>query len=318
MADRELYPSLRVCRNAPVRRQRLPGITLAAPFLLLTLASTSRALGREAEDPEGKKIRPVVSTEVSLTSKYVWRGQRLTDDWSLQPSATVGLGKLSVNVWGTMDLTAVNQGDSLFLPDNPAAPAGTHHGLQGRFSEVDYTFSLARHYAGTFVEGGAIVYTFPHRGDSLASTVEVYGGITFEEVPLSPILRVFVDVDEARRAGDPGLYVQALAGRSLQFRGRVFPAVDISASVAFVNSGFGNAYYGTPVSGLHDVNLRFTLPFCRTEKVSAAGFVSFSGLVGEFRNFQARNLRDVYRGSAGGPASYADTVWGGLSVSLFF
>ena len=32
------------------------------------------------------------SGDGALVSKYIWRGQRLTDDWSLQPSMTMGIG----------------------------------------------------------------------------------------------------------------------------------------------------------------------------------------------------------------------------------
>ena len=319
MANQEVYRQLPAYSNAPKRLRALPRLTLGALFLQLTLASASWALGQDGGNPEAKKkIHTAVSTDVSLASKYVWRGQRLTDDWSLQPSGILEIGKFSVNVWGTMDLTAVNEGDSLYLSENPAAPPGSHSGMQGRFSEVDYTFSFAHQVAGTLVEGGSIVYTFPHRFDSLPSTVELFGGIIFETAPLSPAVRVFFDIDETRRAGDPGVYVQALAGHSFQLPGRIFRAIDISGSVAFVNSGFGNFYYGEPESGLHDVNVTFSLPFWGTDKLSASGFLSFSALTGEFRNFQVRNPRDIYLGTAGSPAGYADTLWGGISLSILF
>ena len=77
-----------------------------------------------------------------FASKYIWRGQRLTNDWSLQPAATVGIGNFSFNAWGSLDITAVNEGDALPIPENPFAPDGAS-GLKGKFSEIDYTFSYS-------------------------------------------------------------------------------------------------------------------------------------------------------------------------------
>ncbi len=46
------------------------------------------------------------SGDVALVSKYMWRGQRLTNDWSLQPSMTLGANGFSFNAWASMDQTA--------------------------------------------------------------------------------------------------------------------------------------------------------------------------------------------------------------------
>ena len=106
--------------------------------------------------------------DVAMVSKYLWRGQRLTNDWSMQPAFTLGIGGFSANIWGTMDLTAVNPGDAL-----PIQPGD---GLKGKFSEVDYTFSYDHSLEGATISVGTILYTFPERSASLASTTEIYGG----------------------------------------------------------------------------------------------------------------------------------------------
>src|SRR5690606_16066356 len=58
------------------------------------------------------------SGDAALVSKYLWRGQRLTNDWSFQPAMTVGYGGFAFNTWGTMDLTAVNPAPLLPLDPN--------------------------------------------------------------------------------------------------------------------------------------------------------------------------------------------------------
>ncbi|MGH9342031.1 MAG: hypothetical protein ACRD1R_21205 [Acidobacteriota bacterium] len=256
--------------------------------------------------------------DAGLVSKYIWRGQRLTNDWSLQPSGTLQIGNFSFNVWGTMDLLAVNEGDSLPISENPAAPSGAS-GLQGKFSEVDYTFAYSQPVEDVTINAGTIFYTFPERSASLPATTEIFGGVSLDAVPLAPAATLYVDVDETGNAGTTGLYFQLAGGHSVAFTNPRFPGLDFSGWVAFANSGFGNYYYGDDsASGIHDVNFTISAPITLGEKWSASAFVSYSALVGDFRDLQYTDPRDVYRGTAGSPAGYADTVWGGVTLSLAF
>ena len=259
------------------------------------------------------------SGDVATVSKYIWRGQRLTNDWSVQPSATFGAAGLSFNIWGNMDLTAVNEGDSLFLPENPAAPAGTHNGLRGKFSEVDYTFSFARSFEAASIDVGTIVYTFPERSAGLPATTEIYGGLTFDSVPLAPSATIYIDVDETRAGGgSSGAYFLLSASHSIPVNHPVLGGLDLSASLGIANSGFGSFYYGQKKGGAHDASLTVSLPFNLGETWSASAFVTYSGLIGDFRKYQFQDPREVHRGTAGLPESLADTVWGGFSLSLNF
>ena len=256
--------------------------------------------------------------DAAVVSKYIWRGQRLTNDWGLQPSGTVGIKGFSFNAWGNIDLTAVNEGDSLFLPENPSAPAGEHNGLQGKFSEVDYTFSFAHSFEEVSIDFGTIFYTFPERSTSLPATTELYGSVSFDSVPLAPSATLHLDVDESGKAGGSALYFSASAGHSFFFPHPIFPGVDLSGSMGFVNGGFGEFYYGSSQAGAHDVNITINFPINLSEKWSAGACVSYSALLGEFRNFQFQDPRELLSGTSGSPATLADTVWGGFTVSLAF
>lgn len=286
--------------------------------LWVLLLSTLFVLPLAAQTPAPEPSKYAFAFDLTTASKYIWRGQRLTNDWSLQPSGTLSVGNFSFNVWGTLDLAAVNEGDSLFLPQNPAAPPGEHSGLKGKFSEVDYTLSYAIGTGPVSFDVGSIIYTFPERSASLPTTVELYGGVSFSELPLAPSATLYVDVDETRDAGDTGLYFQLAAEHSLLLRHARFPALNLSASLAFANSGFANYYYGASASGLHDFNFTISAPITLGERWGASAFLSYSALLGDFRSFQFQDLRDVYRGTAGSPATYADTVWGGVSLNLGF
>lgn len=269
--------------------------------------------------PSSGGVSYTFSGEVTGVSRYIWRGQRLTNDWSLQPSGTLGIGDFSVNFWGNLDLTAVNEGDSLYLPENPAAsPGGRHAGLQGKFSEVDVTMSYALYAGPASFDVGTIIYTFPNRSASLPTTVELYGGFALDDVPLAPGATLYIDVDETGNSGSTSLYFLASAGHMFLLDHPRFPGLEISGSLGIANTGFGQYYYGADESGFHDVNVTFSLPVSLGEHWSAGAFISYSALLGGFREHQYRDLRDVYLNKAGSPATYADTVWGGVSLALAF
>lgn len=289
--------------------------------LLLSGYSGLAAAQNTAHEQDQKPSSLPYFTEATVTNvtRYIWRGQRLTDDWSLQPSMTLGRGNFSFNVWGNMDLTAVNEGDALFLPQNPLAPPGDHNGLKGKFSEVDYTFSYNVPLKDYTITTGAIFYTFPDRSASLPATTEIFGGIQFDAVPLTPFATLYVDVDETGDAGKTGIYLEAGASHFIPFPWPRLHGLEVSGSLGFVNSGFSHFYYGNDrLNGLNDVNLTFSSPIVVGEHWTLETFISYSALIGEFRQHQFRNPRQVLRGTAGSPSTFADTLWGGVSIKTSF
>ncbi|HUV13221.1 MAG TPA: hypothetical protein VMY18_06235, partial [Acidobacteriota bacterium] len=197
------------------------------------------------DEPSPTAVSYSFSGEVAGVSNYIWRGQRLTNDWSLQPSGTLGIGDFSINFWGNLDLTAVNEGDSLYLPENPdAPPGGGNAGLRGQFSEVDITMSYALYAGPASFDLGTIIYTFPNRSASLPTTVELYGGFSLDNLPLAPAATLFVDLNETGKAGSTGLYFLAEAGHMFLFGLPRFPGLEITGSLGIVNSGFSEYYYG--------------------------------------------------------------------------
>ena len=273
----------------------------------------------QAQDTEESGPEYSFGLDVAPVSKYIWRGQRLTNSASLQPSMTVGIGGFSFNAWGTMDLTSVNEGDALYIPENPNAPVGDHSGLQGKFSEVDYTFSYAHSFESVSLDVGTITYTFPERSASLAATTELYTSISFDTAPLAPSATLYIDIDETNKdGGSTGVYFLLAAGHSFAIDHPVASGLDISASLGFANSGFSEFFYGVSESGLHDFNLTISLPLALGENWSLTPFFAYSALAGGFRDQQFLDPRKVYLGSAGGPADSASTAWGGMTLSLAF
>ena len=258
------------------------------------------------------------SGEAVVVSRFVWRGQRLTNDWSFQPSMTLGVGGFSFNAWGSMDMTAVNEGPGLLIPENPlATPGGTNDGLKGQFSEVDYTLSFGHSFEHVSFDFGSLFYTSPPRSSSVASTTELFGAIGFDSAPLAPSATVYVDVDEAMiGGGDPGVYVLIEAEQRISSGHRNFPGIDLSGSIGFVNKGFTQFNYGIDESGPHDASFTLSLPITFNDNWSFSGFVTYSALIGDqIRRSQFQDNRKPARPTG---ATFADTIWRGFSLILTF
>jgi hypothetical protein len=121
-----------------------------------------------------------VEVGADIYSHYVWRGMILTDDPVLQPSVTLSACGFSFNVWGSVDMTDINE------------DLGQDYHLQ----ELDYTLS----YDFSAMEGldmgvGVIYYTFP--GTSFSPTEEVYGTVALSMVPyVTPSITAYYDFDQ--------------------------------------------------------------------------------------------------------------------------
>jgi hypothetical protein len=246
----------------------------------------------------------------------MWRGQRLTDGWCFQPSATVGARGLSLNVWGNVDLQSVNEGDSLLLKENPLA-VGSPAGLRGRMSEVDITASYAGEVAKVGFDVGLIAYLLPYTSESDPSTTEVYGSVSLPSAPLAPKLTLYADVDESRKYAETGLYFELTAEHSFELIGSRLESIDLGARIGVTNGGYATYWYEEEMgSGLHDVGVGASAPIRLGRGWTSTLFVGYSRLIGKYRDHQYVNLPEWYLGTAGQPSKYADTVWGGLTLSF--
>ena len=58
-----------------------------------------------------------ISYEVTTDffSKYVWRGQNISDDWVFQPGFSATYNGLTAGIWGNLDLTSDNDERGEFI-----------------------------------------------------------------------------------------------------------------------------------------------------------------------------------------------------------
>jgi hypothetical protein len=124
-----------------------------------------------------------VSGGIDLVSRYVWRGFDLLPDNqpAIQPSLTIDLGKsgFSLNIWSSFALTKWN----------------TYKGA----NEIDLTLA----YAFKTSEKWEVTAGFTHYGYWFAedftfkdsTSQEVFATVTRTDMPLSPTLSVYYDVN---------------------------------------------------------------------------------------------------------------------------
>ena len=178
-----------------------------------------------------------IGASADLYSKYVWRGQNLVDDWVLQPGASVGYKNLTASFWGNLDLTDEN-------------------GYEGEFSEIDLVLDYSGQFPGVDILSyslGVINYDFPASdGDD---TWEFYWGFGLD-VPASPSLTVYHDVDEAN-----GTYISFGIGHSFEIDPDTGFGVDLGASIGWGSSGYNEFYWGPNKSATNDLVLSAAMPF---------------------------------------------------------
>jgi len=222
-----------------------------AVAMALVLASRANAEEQAAQEKPWS-----VEVQTAYLSRYVWRGLNLTDDPVSQSSVTFAWKGLSLNLWGNMDLTDVN-------------------GNNDEFNEVDYTLDYSGSCGKLNYSVGAIRYHFPNT--NFAGTTEVYGALGLD-VPLSPTLTVYADVDEA-----DGWYGTFSIGHTFEnvvtVSESVAASLELSASIAYADSDYNNFYFGVDESGFVDALFGVGLPVTVGDHVTVTPSIGYSNII---------------------------------------
>ncbi len=237
--------------NVTVKGRRRGGRRRVTAMLLAAIVLGILSSGASAEETKGFSV----SGDITVASKYVWRGLILTDEQVLQPSLTVARKGLSLNLWANTDLTDIN-------------------GTSGEINELDYTIDYSFSLDKADFSVGLIQYTFPHTG--FEPTTEIYASAGLS-VLLSPAVSVYYDADEVG-----GLYGTFGVSHSFPL-GEVVkgisPSLDLSGSIGYATSDWNEGYYGVSSSGLVDLLLTASLSVPIDENLSVGPFVSFSQVI---------------------------------------
>ncbi len=200
-----------------------------------------------------------VEATAAFSSKYVWRGQNVVDDWVFQPSAALRYGALSASIWGNLELT--NETDH-----------------EGEFTEMDYALDYSGRVPSFDAVGfsvGFIYYDFPNT--DLHDTAEVYAGVCLD-VPAQPSLTAYHDIDEVE-----GTYLSFAVSHTMDRVADLSPSmpvgVEIGASVGWGNRPYNDGYWGVGGSACNDLLLAVAFPF-EVAGVSVTPSVTYVTLLG--------------------------------------
>jgi hypothetical protein len=140
--------------------------------------------------------KPTASADVSVLSKYVWRGYELSDGSAvIQPSLTVEYKGCSMNMWGNLD-TELDDGDPLTNDDS-------------QFNETDLTLAYDTHMGGFDVDVGYIYYGL----DGIDDAEEFYVRLSPSGCPLGPTLTVYREIADAQ-----GWYINLGISHSIELK----------------------------------------------------------------------------------------------------
>ncbi len=125
-------------------------------------------------------------------TKYLWRGQVLSDGFAIQPGLSLTAGGFSFGYWGS------------------------YHAFGGdmQYNESDYTvtYTQAVPYADFLsVKAGYTAYTFPYLSPAYNNSVEIIAGIS-SSVPSLPYLTFYYDAVQGK-----GGYLEGGVSHSLTF-----------------------------------------------------------------------------------------------------
>jgi hypothetical protein len=154
--------------------------------------SAADLLGQDATPAQADKPWSL-SFDATFVNKYIWRGQNLNNNASLQPGLAFTYKNLTVSSWSQFSHTGF--GDS--------GVAGNHW-TEHDFT-VDYGFALSEKIS---VNVGWINYAFPNLTEG-RYTNEIYGGISADTI-LQPSFSIYVDPHQ----GD-GIYYNLGIGHGL-------------------------------------------------------------------------------------------------------
>ena len=151
-------------------------------WIILALGFTLFFTSIQARGEEEEK--PSASADLSVLSKYIWRGYELSDDSIvLEPSITVGYKGFSMNLWGNLDTN--------FDDMDPTTSDKTE------WTETDWTISYDRSFGPVGLGLGYIYYSL----DGIDDSQEIYLSAALD-VLLSPSLTIYREI-----AHLPGWYI---------------------------------------------------------------------------------------------------------------
>lgn len=177
-------------------------------------------LGLSIPGLQAEETKVSGSAYVDVMSNYVWRGQKLSNTWVVQPAVGITYKGFGINLWSNYDSDRVETTSGI----------DTSH---GEVTETDITLSYGYEFKKLSLSAGYIYYALESAND----TQEVYLSVAYDTI-LNPALAIYYDYDEGN-----GAFIVASLGHSLGLSKDI--TLNLGASVSY---NLKNKIMGTDIS----------------------------------------------------------------------
>ncbi|HMK50526.1 MAG TPA: hypothetical protein VK435_10775 [Thermodesulfovibrionales bacterium] len=252
------------------------GLRVLSLALILTfLVSTGVVYAEE--------IKTSGSASVDVMSNYVWRGQKLSNSWVVQPSVAITYGAFGANIWANYDSDSkIDEGDG-----------------HGEVTETDITLTYTRSIDKWTFGAGYIYYAL----DAANDTQEVYLSASYDTL-LKPTLTVYYDYDEGQ-----GAFIVASIGHSLELIKNTTLNLGASASYNVNNKVMGFNDKGDDFSNFYNAELSSSLNIPVTKALTITPKIAYSFPLSDDAKEAIKSISDDGK---------KDIVYGGVNVTLSF
>ena len=254
----------------------MKGIRYFVLTMVLTLCCSVGSLYAE-------EIKTSGYASVDVLSNYVWRGQKLSNTWVVQPSVGITYGGFGANLWGNYDSDA-------------KIDEGSGH---GEFTETDITLNYTHSIDKLTLTAGYIYYALNNAND----TQEVYVSAGYD-ILLKPTLTVYYDFDEGQ-----GAFIVASIGHTVEIAKGYNLNLGASASYNINNKVMGFDKHGNDFSNFYNAELSSSMNIPVWKTITVTPKVAYSFPLSNDAKNAIKNISDD---------GDKDILYGGVNVTLSF
>ena len=197
------------------------------------------------------EVKIAGSATIDVMSNYVWRGQKLSNSWVIQPSVGITYGNFDTNIWANYD------------SDSIIDECDGH----GEVTETDITANYNFSFDKLTIGVGYIYYVL----NSFNDTQEIYLAAAYD-VLLNPSLTIYYDYDEGQ-----GAFIVASIGHSFDLSKDIPIELGASASFNIENKVMGMDSEGDKFSNFYNGELTasVSIPLIKALSVTPKAAYSF-------------------------------------------
>jgi len=217
-------------------------------FVLIIFLTCTFSIGT----PYAEETQTSGFASVDVMSNYVWRGQKLSNSWVIQPSVGISYGVFGANIWSNYD--------------SDRAESTSEDTGHGEFTETDIALKYTRSVKKFTFVAGYVYYAL----DGASDTQEIYLSASYDTL-LNPSLAIYYDYDEGQ-----GAFIIASIGHPFDLGKDIPLEVGASASYNINNKVMGFDKDGDDFCNFYNAELSASVSIPITKALSVTPKAAYS------------------------------------------